>query len=247
MLYTVINKNTGQEIRSHNAFRIGSLNPNIIIGENEKVVLVPNTLIAQLKTAYECTITANTQGTATAITVTKTMEEWEAEQPPSSEPTAVTSSTIEIMRKTEATEPAEVTVTDMTDYWAIKATRNVTSAVISEVTYYTYEYVEIIVVKDARTQSEIEAITLARENELFSDTEYPALNLYKSTTNSTDLIKLIFALIDQNKTLSTNIATLQGNITTINGSITTLQGNISTINSSITSLDSRITMLEGGA
>lgn len=80
-MYTVINKTTGEEIKLHNMYRIPSPFPGIEPAENEQMVRIPDELIATLQSADECTITVDEEGTATAITVTKTMVEWQAEQP----------------------------------------------------------------------------------------------------------------------------------------------------------------------
>lgn len=80
-MYTIINKTTGQEIRTHDMFRCSAVFPNLELAENEQVAYIPEELIETINSAYECTITADEEGTATAITITKTLAEWQAEQP----------------------------------------------------------------------------------------------------------------------------------------------------------------------
>jgi len=80
-MYTVINSITSQEIRLHNMFRCSSIFPDLELGENEQVAFIPNTLIEIINSAYECIITVDSSCTATAITITKTIEQWRQENP----------------------------------------------------------------------------------------------------------------------------------------------------------------------
>jgi len=87
-MYTIIEKNTGQEIRSHNMFRVSAPFPGVELGENERVAFIPSELIEQLNNAYECNITVDQEGVATNITIEKTMEQYWQDNPPAEpEPT----------------------------------------------------------------------------------------------------------------------------------------------------------------
>ena len=79
-MFTVIDKLTGNEIRTHSMFRVGSL-LGVQLAENEQLAYIPNDLIEQLESAFECSITVDENGMATAITVTKTLEQWRQENP----------------------------------------------------------------------------------------------------------------------------------------------------------------------
>jgi len=103
-MHTVINSNTGQEIMGHNLFRVSGIYPNDVVGENEQIVFVPETLGQQLKAAYECTISADGEGVATGIVVTKTIEQWRQENPPAPQPLTE----IEILRLEQAQSNAEM-------------------------------------------------------------------------------------------------------------------------------------------
>jgi len=78
-MYTIINKYTGQEKRTHEMFRCSNIFPDLVLEENERVVFVPNELIEQLNDAYECIIAVDEEGTATEVTITKTIEQWRQE------------------------------------------------------------------------------------------------------------------------------------------------------------------------
>ena len=118
--------------------------------------------------------------------------------------------TIVIKKTVETTEPQEVTVTDQTDHWNIKVVRNITSQVVGEITYYTYEYIEASAPKDSRTQSEIQAIALSRKSDFFTRAEYPIATIYDDTKSSSDLMKIFFAIMDKNDALTQRVATLEG-------------------------------------
>ncbi|NLE06855.1 MAG: hypothetical protein GX638_18915 [Crenarchaeota archaeon] len=80
-MYTVIDS-VGKEIRTHNMFRVSEPFPGVELAEGEQLVEVPDTLLSQINSAYECIITVDAEGTATGITVTKTMEQYRQENPP---------------------------------------------------------------------------------------------------------------------------------------------------------------------
>lgn len=81
-MYTIINSNTGQEIRTHDMFRVSKPFPEIELGANEQVAYIPDALLPQIAEACECTITVDGEGVATAIAITKTMEQYWQENPP---------------------------------------------------------------------------------------------------------------------------------------------------------------------
>lgn len=118
--------------------------------------------------------------------------------------------TIVIKKTVETTQPSEVTVTDQSDHWNIKVVRNITSQVVGEITYYTYEYIEASAPKDSRTQAEIQAIALSRKNDFFTRAEYPIITIYDDTKSSSDLMKIIFAIMDKNDALTQRVLTLEG-------------------------------------
>jgi len=80
-MYTIINSATGEEIHYHNMFRNPDIFPNLELGENEKVAYIPDELVSTLQSSQECIIAVDEEGTATSITVTKTMEQWRQENP----------------------------------------------------------------------------------------------------------------------------------------------------------------------
>ena len=82
-MYTIIDKNSGQEIRTHDMFRVSSPFPDIELGENEQMIYIPDnsTLFNQLQSAYECTLTVDQEGIGMGIAVTKTMEQYWQENP----------------------------------------------------------------------------------------------------------------------------------------------------------------------
>ncbi|MEG6521152.1 hypothetical protein [Desulfotomaculum sp. 1211_IL3151] len=84
-MYTIIDKNTGQEITMHDMFRVSEPFPGLKLADNEIVVFIPDDspLFTEIQTAYECIITVDKTGTATAVTVTKTFEQYWQENPPS--------------------------------------------------------------------------------------------------------------------------------------------------------------------
>lgn len=87
-MYTVINSISGEEIRSHYMFRCSNIFPNLILANDEQVIFIPDLLVEEINSAYECSITVDEEGVATVITVTKTMEQWKQENPlPPQEPT----------------------------------------------------------------------------------------------------------------------------------------------------------------
>jgi len=131
---------------------------------------------------------------------------------PKQTPVTLTNNAIVIKQKTTTANPAPVTVTDKTTYWVLIATRNVISEVINQVTYYTYEYIETTVPKATYSQSEVEAIVAAKVDDLFLNAEYPAYSIYDDNTSSTSLLKLAFALIDQNKSLAARVTELEGGV-----------------------------------
>lgn len=81
-MYTVIDKLTGNEIRTHNMFRVGAPFPSVELGENEQLAYIPEILLTQLEVAYECVITIDAEGVATTISVTKSIEQWRQENQP---------------------------------------------------------------------------------------------------------------------------------------------------------------------
>jgi len=109
-MYTIINKSTGYEIRTHDMFRCSNIFPNLELGENEQIVLIPVLLIGLINNAYECSISVGQEGIVTAINVTKTMAEWQAEQPIVTQP----KSELELLQEQLATQ--NQTQSDFMDY-----------------------------------------------------------------------------------------------------------------------------------
>ena len=123
---------------------------------------------------------------------------------------SIKDNSIVIKKTVETTQPSEVTVSDQSDHWNIRVVRNITSQVVNEVTYYTYEYIEASAPKDTRTQQEIQAIALSRKNDFFTRAEYPIATIYDDTKSSSNLMKIIFAIMDKNDALTQRVATLEG-------------------------------------
>lgn len=117
--------------------------------------------------------------------------------------------TIKIKKTISTTQPQDITVTDKTTYWNIIVTRNIISQVVDNITYYTYEYIETTLPKGTDTADQVKAVLAAKKDALFSDAEYPAFNTYDANTSSTDLLKLVFSLIDTNKSLTARVTALE--------------------------------------
>lgn len=130
--------------------------------------------------------------------------------PPQTNEQVVKDDTIVIKKTVDTTQPQEVTVTDQTDHWNIKVVRNITSQVVGQTTYYTYEYIESTAPKDERTQAEIQAVATSRKNDFFARTEYPITTIYDDTRSATDLMKINFALMDKIDSLTQRVSTLEG-------------------------------------
>lgn len=117
--------------------------------------------------------------------------------------------TLKINKAYSTTQPQDITVTDNNSYWGIIATRNINSTVVDSTTYYTYEYIETTLPKGTDTAEQVKAVLTAKKDALFSDAEYPAYNTYDANTSSTDLLKLVFTLIDTNKSLTARVTALE--------------------------------------
>jgi len=87
-MFTLINKTTGREIRSHNMFRVSSPFSDVELGENEQLAYIPDDspFLDELQGTYDCTLVVDREGTITGLTIIKTLEQYQLENPPAPQP-----------------------------------------------------------------------------------------------------------------------------------------------------------------